>query len=168
MKFNKKILKLLVYKDSTLQNALNIIEQGEERICFLVDKNRKLLNTISDGDIRRALLRGLKLKDKIKKLKLIKPTIIKKGTSVFEMKKKFNSRITIIPEVNNQGIITGILKQNNINNFLDIKSKDVLIIGLGYVGLTLALVLAENGYLVHGYDTNKSLRDQIRKKYAIL
>ena len=32
-------------------------------------------------------LRGLKLKDKIKKLKLIKPTIIKKGTSVFEMKK---------------------------------------------------------------------------------
>ena len=54
------------------------------------------------------------------------------------MKKKFNSRITIIPEVNNQGIITGILKQNNINNFLDIKSKDVLISGLGYVGLTLA------------------------------
>ena len=30
-------------------------------------------------------LRGLKgLKDKIKRLKLIKPTIIKKGTSVFE------------------------------------------------------------------------------------
>ena len=27
-------------------------------------------------------------------------------------------------------------KQKNINNFLDIKSKDVLIIGLGYVGLT--------------------------------
>ena len=61
MKFNKKILKLLVYKDSTLQNALNIIEQGEERICFLVDKNRNYFNTISDGDIRRALKR-LKVK----------------------------------------------------------------------------------------------------------
>ena len=62
MKFNKKILKLLVYKGTpTLQNALNIIEQGEERICFLVDKNKEnLLNTISDGDIRRALFKRLK------------------------------------------------------------------------------------------------------------
>ena len=60
--------------------------------------------------------------------------------------------------------MTGFFKQKNINNFLDIKSKDVLIVGLGYVGLTLALVLAENGYLVYGYDHDKNLRDRIKKK----
>lgn len=164
MKLSKKISKLLISKNTTLQSALNIIEQGEERICFLIDENKRFMHTVSDGDIRRALIKGLKLKDKVSKLKLRKPTTIKEGSSMSEIKKKFNSRINIIPEVNNEGVISGVFKQKNINNFLDIKSKDVLIIGLGYVGLTLALVLAENGYLVHGYDHDKNLRNKIRKK----
>ena len=164
---SEKISKLLVSKKDTLQSALNKIEHGEERICFFTDQNKRLIHTISDGDIRRALIRGLNLKDKITKLRLRKPTAIKKGSNINEIKKKFNSRINIIPEVDKEGVVTGFFKQKNINNFLDIKSKDVLIVGLGYVGLTLALVLAENGYLVYGYDHDKNLRDRIKKKYRL-
>ena len=164
MKQSKEISKLLINKDTSLQSALKIIEQGEERICFLIDENNRLIHTVSDGDIRRALIRGLNLKDKVSKMKLRKPTTIKKGLNLSEIKKKFNSRVNIIPEIDNEGVITGLFKQKNINNFLDIKSKDVLIIGLGYVGLTLALVLADNGYVVHGYDHDKELRNKIKKK----
>ena len=163
MELRKKISKLLVSKKDTLQSALNKIEHGEERICFFTDQNKRLIHTISDGDIRRALIRGLNLKDKITKLRLRKPTAIKKGSNINEIKKKFNSRINIIPEVDKEGV-NDWFKTKNINNFLDIKSKDVLIVGLGYVGLTLALVLAENGYLVYGYDHDKNLRDRIKKK----
>ena len=31
------------------------------------------------------------------------------------------------------------------------------------MGLTLALVLADNGYVVHGYDHDKELRNKIKK-----
>lgn len=166
MKSEDKISKLIVNSNSTLKNALKIIERGEERICFLVDKNKRLLNTISDGDIRRALINGLKLTDKVQNLNLIKPTVIKKGLTVSEIKKKFNSRINIIPEIDKKGKITRLFKQKNINNFIDIKSKEVLIIGLGYVGLTLALVLAENGFSVSGYDVDKKLSAKINKKQS--
>ena len=107
MELRKKISKLLVSKKDTLQSALNKIEHGEERICFFTDQNKRLIHTISDGDIRRALIRGLNLKDKITKLRLRKPTAIKKGSNINEIKKNFNSRINIIPEVDKEGVVTG-------------------------------------------------------------
>ena len=70
MKQSKKISKLLINKDTSLQSALKIIEQGEERICFLIDENNRLIHTVSDGDIRRALIRGLNLKDKVSKMEI--------------------------------------------------------------------------------------------------
>ena len=109
MKQSKKISKLLINKDTSLQSALKIIEQGEERICFLIDENNRLIHTVSDGDIRRALIRGLNLKDKVSKMKLRKPTTIKKGLNLSEIKKKFNSRVNIIPEIDNEGVITGLI-----------------------------------------------------------
>ena len=54
---------------------------------LFTDQNKRLIHTISDGDIRRALIRGLNLKDKITKLRLRKPTAIKKGSSINEIKK---------------------------------------------------------------------------------
>ena len=37
------------------------------------------------------------------------------------------------------------------------KSNRICILGLGYVGLTLSLVLAEKKFKVFGYDSNKKL-----------
>ena len=51
MKINKKITKMLVNENTSLIAALKKIEQGEERICFLVDKKKRLLNTISDVEL---------------------------------------------------------------------------------------------------------------------
>lgn len=41
--------------------------------------------------------------------------------------------------------------------------KNVNIIGLGYVGLTLGLILADSGFQVRGFDTNKSLVENLKK-----
>jgi dTDP-glucose pyrophosphorylase len=37
------------------------IERGGKRICLVVDEERRLLDTVTDGDIRRAILAGLSL-----------------------------------------------------------------------------------------------------------
>ena len=39
---------LLINEDSTIQRGLEVIEQGEERICFVIDDNSKLINYLLD------------------------------------------------------------------------------------------------------------------------
>ena len=49
--------------NSTIKEALKIIDSGAMRIALVVDSNNKLLGTLSDGDIRRGLLKNLSLVD---------------------------------------------------------------------------------------------------------
>ena len=53
---NKKIL---VNPNHTIFQALEILQKISTKCLIVVDKNIKLLGTINDGDIRRAILKGL-------------------------------------------------------------------------------------------------------------
>ncbi len=48
--------KLLVKPSSTLMETINILHKGGCRIALVVDQELKLLGTVTDGDIRRALI----------------------------------------------------------------------------------------------------------------
>ena len=43
--------KFLIYSNYYIKKYLKVIEKAEEKIAFLVNKNKVLLSTISDGDI---------------------------------------------------------------------------------------------------------------------
>ena len=43
--------------NSTIKEALEIIDKGSMQIALVVDENDKLLGTLTDGDIRRGLLK---------------------------------------------------------------------------------------------------------------
>ena len=44
--------------DSTLVDAIEQIENSRRRLTFVVDQTGKLVGTLTDGDIRRCLLKG--------------------------------------------------------------------------------------------------------------
>ena len=48
-------------------DALNLIQKNKYGICFLVEK-QKVIKSVTDGDIRRALINGFKLDDKLLKI----------------------------------------------------------------------------------------------------
>ncbi len=52
----------------------------------------------------------------------------------------------------------------NINQNID--KKNICVLGLGHVGLTLSLVMAEKGLNVIGFDTNQKLIEQINSKQS--
>lgn len=54
-----------ITKNSTIKEALNIIDKGAIRVAIVVDRDDKFLGVIADGDIRRALLRGYALENSI-------------------------------------------------------------------------------------------------------
>lgn len=54
----KSVAKLLISPNATIKQALKVIDDGASKIAFVVDPEGVLLGSISDGDIRRAILSG--------------------------------------------------------------------------------------------------------------
>lgn len=50
-----------VLKNASVRNVITAIERGHVGIALIVDSCRRLLNTVTDGDIRRSILGGITL-----------------------------------------------------------------------------------------------------------
>ncbi len=68
--------KSLLYVDSSLQDAIRSLDESGLQIALVVDQNGALLGSITDGDIRRGLLRGLTTSDSIESIIHRDPLIV--------------------------------------------------------------------------------------------
>jgi dTDP-glucose pyrophosphorylase len=57
--------RILITPETILRDALDVIDKAGSQIALVVDADRHLLGTLSDGDMRRALLRGVSLDDRV-------------------------------------------------------------------------------------------------------
>ena len=55
----EKLDGLLLFSDNQIKDAMHVLNKGVYNFQIVVDKNYVLLGTITDGDIRRAFLKGL-------------------------------------------------------------------------------------------------------------
>jgi dTDP-glucose pyrophosphorylase len=69
----------LVGPQTSLREALETIDRAGCQIALVVDTNRRLLGTLSDGDARRGLLRGLNLGDRVEVAMHKAPTCARAG-----------------------------------------------------------------------------------------
>jgi len=105
----KNYKKILLKTDSTLKEALQTIDSGAIQIALVVDKDEKLLGTVTDGDIRRGLLNNLSLTDSIETIIFKTPTIC----SIEDTKEKIleialAKKLHQIPIVDKDGRLIGI------------------------------------------------------------
>jgi CBS-domain-containing membrane protein len=59
---------LLLTTSASLSDAIKVIDVGHVQIAFVVDENKRLIGSVTDGDIRRALLRGESLDTAVEKI----------------------------------------------------------------------------------------------------
>ena len=59
-----------------MKSAINNLENGKSRIALVVDDKGKLIGTITDGDIRRAILANLPMDSKLKEFMKDQPVCI--------------------------------------------------------------------------------------------
>lgn len=149
--------RLCIPQNATIREAMVAIEEGEEGMVFLTDTDARLAKIITDGDIRRALLGGKGMTDPVADIHQRAPIVVREGQAPDEVRRMLSRRIQMVPVVDNGGRVVGLARLHDLMPFIDIKSREVLVVGLGYVGLTLALVLADNGFSVKGFDTNARL-----------
>ena len=99
---NIKLNNLIVEDHLTLKYALKKINLSTAGVCF-VTKKKKLLNVITDGDIRRALIKGYKLSDNIKKIKSKRSFIaVKNNHNFLDLQDKI-TKYEIVPIINDGG-----------------------------------------------------------------
>jgi len=69
----KSLENIKISPTASIEKALNILNSGAVKITLVVNNNNELLGTLSDGDIRRALLNKKTLKDNIENVYFRKP-----------------------------------------------------------------------------------------------
>lgn len=65
--------KVLLNPEASILEALKKITEGSAQIVLVVDENRKLLGTVTDGDIRRGILQNYALADPVKNVMNLQP-----------------------------------------------------------------------------------------------
>ena len=151
LKFMKIIDKnfdnLIITEKETIKDALIKINENYHKCLIVINNKRILKGTITDGNIRRGLLKGFKLTDSVLKISNKKKIIfLREGKySLKEAKKKLvqNKQFTyigILPIINNKNEIIDLLTKNDFNLNKNINqefSKNIVVIMAGGKGIRL-------------------------------
>ena len=95
----------LIGSSSTLQEAAQNLSESALRIALVVDQaQNRLLGTLSDGDIRRGLLRGFSLASTVAEVMNPRPLVVPEGVSLDFVRRIMGAnKIQQVPEVTSDG-----------------------------------------------------------------
>jgi len=100
---------LTVAPDATLRQAMAAIQAGRAQIVFVTGDDGRLLGSLSDGDVRRALLAGSDLDDPIGEALNRVPVVAHPGDgsrAVVEIMER--NGVAQVPVVDDQGTLVGV------------------------------------------------------------
>ncbi|MDP3625766.1 MAG: nucleotidyltransferase family protein [Hydrogenophaga sp.] len=100
---------LLVTPDTTLEVAVATLDHAGARIVVVVDDQGRLLGTVTDGDVRRALLKHLPLTEPVANVMWKTPLVAGPDWSRERMRAVMeNRRLLQMPIVDSQGVMVGL------------------------------------------------------------
>ena len=135
-----KFKKYLLTSDNNLIDAIKKLNVNKYKTIIVVDKLNRLIGTITDGDIRRSLLKGYEKNSNIKKI------LNKSPKKIFFGKKYTNLKATdaeIIPIIDKSKKIKSILINDKHKKKLNIQNKVTAIIMAGGFGKRLMPLTAK-------------------------
>jgi dTDP-glucose pyrophosphorylase len=109
---------ITVKPDIAIRQAMKKIGKSGKRCLVIVDEKNTLLGTLSDGDLRKAILNGSKMNNSIQNIYQPKPTVLVDGKyEIKEARKLFiKNKFDLIPIVGDKGDLIDILYWENILN----------------------------------------------------
>ncbi len=105
---NKNWKDVVVTEEATVLEVISVIDKGSLRIALVVDDDYRLIGTVSDGDIRRGILKHIELNTSISSIVNRSPVFVDKNTELNIIKAKMEKYdITIIPLIDD-GLLVGL------------------------------------------------------------
>lgn len=98
----------LIVSDCSIREALLCIDKSGAGICFVVDKDKRLLGVATDGDIRRFLINNQDISLPIVDAMNINYLSLPATSSLDHIRNSFTKSIKIIPLVDDQNVVVDI------------------------------------------------------------
>lgn len=122
--------KILVGPDSPIIDVIKILDQTAAQIVLVVDGGRRLLGTITDGDIRRGILRGERLEAPATLVMNPKPLVARPNLQPEERLALIRGRrLRHLPVVDDQGVLIGLETEDELAGGGDLPNWAVLMVG---------------------------------------
>ncbi|CCQ75367.1 nucleotidyltransferase family protein [Magnetospira sp. QH-2] len=105
----------LVLETATLGDAIRMLETSALQICLIVDKDDRLTGTVTDGDIRRGILRGFGLDRPIMDVACRDPLTWRPDGDPVELLQVMSERsVRQVPLVDGHGLVVGLTMREDL------------------------------------------------------
>ncbi len=126
----KNINEIKITTNATIKEALQIIDNGAVKFAIVVDKEDKLLGTVTDGDIRRAMLNEKTLHSSIEQIYFRTPVTVSVNTSKEEIINICTTKkIYQVPVIDEVGKVVSIQILDELLKPKEHKNRVVLMVG---------------------------------------
>lgn len=99
-----RLAQLVIRPGASIHDAMLAIDAGTVAIALLVADDGRLVGTVTDGDLRRAMLAGARLTDPVDNVANEAPTTVSVGTDRIAVLDLMRARkLTQVPEVDQEG-----------------------------------------------------------------
>jgi len=128
--------KTLLPSSTVLKQAIRCLDDSAMRIVLIVDFECRLIGTVSDGDIRRGLLRGLNLESPVSKILQKNPLVVTPGIErALVLQLMTANKIQQIPVVDEKRHVVGLHLWDDVT--LNPARKNLMVIMAGGLGRRL-------------------------------
>ena len=159
---------LYLKKSNTIKYTLKKLNGAFGKFGCVIDSNKLLLGVVTEGDLRRAILNGISINNKLEKVINVKPTFVYKHELISKKISEsnfnatnLNASIFYVPIVNKKRKVLDVLSIENLIDILENKASkkrkslsklpNVLIVGgAGYIGTILTSLLLKK---IQSYNT---------------
>ena len=112
----------LITSETPISEALQKLDiLARDAILFVVDAEDKLIGSLTDGDVRRGLIKGVTIDEAVDKIIQQNPRFIRKGArdihKIIELRRQ---NFTIIPVIDTANKVVNILNFRNLRSYLPI------------------------------------------------
>jgi dTDP-glucose pyrophosphorylase len=122
--------RLAIPRESSIQEAILILENSGAQIILVVDKELKLLGTVTDGDIRRGLLSGVQMTAQVSVIMNSNPVTSTSGAPknrILDLMHSVGTRQ--IPLVDTEQRVTGIQLWNELTEIRKLSNSMIIMAG---------------------------------------
>lgn len=124
---------IIVKHDITIRKAMKTLDKTAKRCLLVIDEDKKLIGTLTDGDIRRSILNGTKFSESISSAYNTKPTFLIQGKYNLKEAEKLlrDLKLDLIPIINDNRIVIDCISLSGLSDDIAQKQsslKDVSVV----------------------------------------
>lgn len=121
---------LLIGPTATVRDAIGSISANRRQVALVVDAERRLLGLITDGDIRRGILRGVGLESAVTEVMNPKPYRVSPDEGEATIRSLMvEHAIRHMPVVDDQGVVLDVVTVDDLRHRSDLQTTVVLMAG---------------------------------------